>query len=578
MPPLRRALARHLTHAALFGLACSVLALAPSLYMLQVYDRVLTSRSVETLVALSAIVVVTILAMLTIEAQRGRLMGAAARSLERELAPRVAAAMVRRGGTGPEGASMRDVQAIARFVSGPGLAAVMDAPWLPVFVAVLFLLHPAFAWAAIAGAALLFAFAAASERATHRLQETGLEQGRKAGALLDGAARGADAAISMAMLDRVVARWSTRADESSRALATAGSRAGDWSVASRAVRHLVQTGMLGLGAWLVIEGEITAGAMIASSILVGRALAPVELGVAGWRGIVEARDAWQRIAAAVGQDDDARRPRSLLPHPQGRLSVAGLTVSRASGARPILDGVAFDLSPGESLGVAGPSGAGKSTLARALAGALRPAAGTVRLDGARLEDWDPAQLGALMGFLPQQVELLPGTVAENISRFQPDRFEHVVAAARLAGVHELLLALPGGYAAPLGERGAPLSAGQARRVGLARALFGDPALVVLDEPSAQLDAAGLAALHTVLRTLRARRITTIVISHDPGLLHACDRLLVLRDGRVERFGLLEALRAADARRRAARHAPKPSSPPQPPAPPRAGDEPREQRS
>jgi PrtD family type I secretion system ABC transporter len=414
------------------------------------------------------------------------------------------------------------------------LQVLFDAPWLPLFMAIIFIMHWSLGLLGIAGAVLLLGIAWANERGTRgALEEANGAQGR-ATHYLEAVARAGDAVLAMDMSTRAVQRWRQLSDRASRAQSRAGWTSGLLSGASKYARQALQTAMLGLGAWLVIVEHATPGIMIAATILLGRALAPVDLAVGTWRGFVEARIALRRVMLALRAMPPTREV-TELPPPRGALEVEDLELGPARG-RPVLSGISFSVQPGECLGIVGPSGAGKSTLLRALAGVLPPRSGVIRLDGAELAAWSPAQRALHCGYLPQGVQLLPGTVSDNIARLAPDVDAAVVTAARRAFCHEMVLALPEAYDTELGDGGERVPPGQRQRIALARALFGQPRLVVLDEPNASLDGEGEQALLAALRAMRSAGVTVIIAGHKPSLMSVCDRLLVLGNGGVETIG------------------------------------------
>lgn len=520
--------------AALFSGVANLFILASPLFMLQIYDRVLPSRSAPTLLVLGAITLLVLLAMAALDTLRGRLLVALGQRLDRDLGERLAAALLgpaARGQTGGPPATMRDLGTVTQFVSGPGLQVLFDAPWLPLFMGVIFLMHWSLGLLALAGAALLLGIAWLNERVTRAaVAEGGAAQGQ-ALRYLEAATRAGEAVVALDLTGRLITHWRSLADRATQAQARAAWRGGLLAGAAKYARYALQTLMLALGAWLVIDQQATPGIMIAATILLGRALAPVDLAVGSWRGFVEARLAFARVLLALGPAGAARAP-TQLPTPRGTLKVEDLELGPAAGP-PVLAGVAFTVEPGECFGVVGPSGSGKSTLLRALAGALAPRAGAIRLDGAELSVWDPAQRARHCGYLPQGLQLLPGTIAENIARFAAGEDGAVVNAAQRAFCHELILGLPRAYETDVGEGGERLPPGQRQRVALARALYGQPRVVILDEPNASLDGDGEQALTAALRAMRAAGITVIMAGHKPALMSLCDRLLVLGNGAAE---------------------------------------------
>ena len=524
-------------YAGLFSLAINLLLLVPPLYMLQVFDRVLASRSVETLAVLTLAAVVALVVMALLDVLRARLLAASGAALDRSLGPRVLDGLLAQTARLSGGAylnGLRDVNTLRIFLAGAGLMALFDAPWLPLFLLVIFLFHPILGIVAVVGAVAMLTLAVLNERLTRAPLERAQVEARRAGRFIDANVRNAEVVNALGMLPAVTQRWAQLNDaallEQMRANRIGGSLTG-WT---KFARQLIQLAMLGAGAFLVVAQDVTAGVMIAATVLLGRALAPVETLVAGWRSLVEAKNAWRRLHQLLTATPPAAAG-TELPAPEGRVELEG--VAFRLGDKVILRGVAFKLAAGESLGLIGPSASGKSTLARLIVGVWKPAAGVVRLDGADVAAWPRERLGPHLGYLPQDVELFGGTVAENIARLgSPDATE-VVRAAQRANVHELILRLPKGYDTEIGEAGQALSPGQRQRIALARALYGKPRLVVLDEPNANLDHEGEEALLHTLETLKAEGVTVVVIAHRPSLLRSVDKMLVLNDGAVASFGL-----------------------------------------
>ncbi len=541
MQDLLRNFRRYWLYAGFFSFFCNILTLASPLYMLQVYDRVLSSRSPETLIALTGITLAMMIVMTLLEGVRSRVLQTAGLALEAQAGPLVVGRLME-GTANPasrnsqQQATLRDTQLLSQFISGPGVQAFFDAPWAPIFLLVIFCMHWLMGLFALGGALLLLATAVLNERITRGALEEAAREQRKANRFVETSLQNAEVVVALGMQDNVISRWRKLGQRGTAAQARAGRLGGLFSGSTKFFRQALQTVMLGVGAWAVIEMQASSGIMIAATIILGKALAPVELAVAGWRAFVDARGAYKRLDELMReqQRDDANR--TVLPEPKGQLTVENVSFAIRNPDRVILRGVSFALAPGESLGLIGPSAAGKSTLARMIAGVWRPTQGAVRLDGAELSQWNRGQLSKHLGYLPQDVELLAGTVAENIARLGEVNSEQVVAAAQLAQVHELILSLPQGYETDIGERGVNLSAGQRQRVGLARALYGVPRLVVLDEPNSNLDAAGEDGLVGCLRNLKAAGVTCIIVSHKPSLLSGVDRLAVMREGKLELFG------------------------------------------
>ena len=526
--------------AIVFSIFVNLLMLTGPLYMLQVYDRVLGSRSEPTLVALSILVVFLFLCMGLLDHARSRILARVGARLQDRLDRRVFEASLARAALSPDDsvavAAQRDLESLQRFWASPIVTALIDMPWTPVFLAAIFVFHPMLGWLAVGGGAVLVAVTLTNQRMskapTLRAAALTMESER----LSDRLKSEAEILRALGMAQSAFQRWqATRATALSAAIGSADI-GGAFNTATRTLRLFLQSAILGLGAWLVLRGEMTAGAMIAGSILMGRALAPIEQAIGQWPILTRAREAQDRLAFLLSQHppEPARTP---LPRPRALLDVESLTIVPAGASAPVLRGVSFQLQPGQALGIIGPSGAGKSTLGRALIGALRPAAGKVRLDGAVLEHYDAEALGSYIGYLPQSVTLFDATITDNIARLsaQPDAAK-VVSAAQSAAAHEMILRLPAGYDTPAMATGGRLSGGQIQRVGLARALYGDPVLLVLDEPNSNLDNEGSVALNTTIRRIKAAGGSVIVIAHRPAAIQECDLLLMLEDGQRRAFG------------------------------------------
>jgi ATP-binding cassette subfamily C protein len=514
--------------------------LSAPLYMLQVYDRVLVSRSVETLLALTLLLVGLYLAMGLLDFARGRIMARVGARLQAGLESRVLNAAFRRLSVAPQDtaahAAERDLDALSRFWASPALLALFDLPWTPLFFAALFIFHPWLGCFAVGGGLVLTLASWANQRATDPYLQTATLAGREADRLSGSLRQEPELIRAMGMAAAASDRWrASRAFARVAGLAAADA-SGRWSVTIRTFRLFLQSAMLGLAAWLVLREELSAGAMVAASILMGRALQPIEQTVAHWSVFAHARQARARLSDLLGQVP-LDPPRTALPRPAARLEVQGLTIIPPGSRAPTLRAVSFSLMPGQVMGVIGPSGSGKSTLAKALIGAWRPVAGQIRLDGATLDQHDPERLGRWIGYLPQAVALFDGTIAENIARLQPDIDPHdIIEAARAAGAHDMILRLPEGYDTRLSFGSGRLSGGQSQRIGLARAIFGNPVLLVLDEPNASLDHDGAEALNQALRAARSTGAAVLIMSHRPAALQECDLLLVLKDGMVSAVG------------------------------------------
>jgi ATP-binding cassette subfamily C protein len=520
-----------------FSLVLNLLMLTVPLYMMSVYDRVLTSRSEETLLMLSVLAFGALTAVGLLEAVRQLVLMRSAASLETSLGGSMLEASLQTHVSGGDVQGLRDLGHIRQFISSPLLGALLDAPVAPLYFAVIFLFHPHLGWLTIAAALLIVAVALANERMTR--QPLG-ETSRHAASALQKAqvhARNAELIRAMGMFPDCLASWGESNARALQAADRAGKRNAVLNGASKFLRLFLQIAILGYGAYLVLtDSGLSAGIIFAASIVSARALAPLDQAIGGWRSIISAHQAWHRLQEQLRSAPLREAPMSL-PEPEARLAVENLIFRPAPGADPVLKGISFAAEPGEVLGVIGPSGAGKSTLARLLVGAIAPSAGVVRIGGDDRANWLPEALGPFVGYLPQDVELFPATVAQNIARMSasPDP-QKVVAAARLAQCDDLIQALPQGYDTLLGPQGHLLSGGQRQRIALARAFYGSPKIVVLDEPNASLDGEGDQALLTALRSAHDAGMTCVVITQRTNLMPAVTTLMILRDGRIEAFG------------------------------------------
>jgi len=529
---------RYFAYAGLFSFAINVLLLVPAIYMLQVFDRVLSSRSEETLVMLSAGALLALAMMAVLDVLRARLLAACGVALDRWLGPRVLQGLLQQTArlSGAEHLNgLRDVGTLRGFLVGAGVIALFDAPWLPLFLLLIYLFHPVLGAVALAGALLMLALAALNERFTRRPLERVQAEGRRSGRFIDSLTRNAEVVSALGMQSAVTQRWGVLNEMTLREQREASRLGATFSGLTKLTRQAIQMTMLGVGAYLVISQHLSAGVMIATTIILGRALAPVEMLVGGWRSLVDLRSAWLRLAKLL-EANPAAAPGTELPAPRGSVSVERVTFAFPRAERPVLRGVSFSLPSGESLGIIGPTAAGKSTLARLLIGVWKPLSGAVRLDGVDVSAWERAQLGPFIGYVPQAVDLFGGTVAENIARLATPDSAAVVRAAQRAHAHDMILRLPKGYDTETGEGGEGLSPGQRQRIALARALYGEPRLVVLDEPNANLDAEGDEALMQAMHDLKLAGVTVVVIAHRPSLLGGVDKLLVLKDGTAAQFG------------------------------------------
>jgi ATP-binding cassette subfamily C protein EexD len=525
--------------AGIFSLFINVLMLAGPLYMLQVYDRVLTSHSIPTLVALTVLLIVLYVALGLLEGVRSQMLNRAAGRLDRMLGPATLETISRcrlESGRDVADEPLRDLAVVRQFVSGSGPPAFFDVPWTPIFLAITFLIHWTLGAFALAAAFAMVVLALLNEVRTKSLLRNSKTATDFANRMATESGRNTEAMVAMAMTQPIVDRWRYAHGLADDMLRRAGDRMVAFSTATRTLRLFVQSGLLAIGAVLVIKQIITPGMMIAVSIIGGRAVAPVGQAVAQWRGLLAAREAFARLKDLL-RSYPTESLKMTLPTPQGRIELRRVCAAPPGIERPVLKDISFKLDAGEALGVIGPSAAGKSTLAHVLLGLWQPQSGSVRFDGSDLSVWNRNEMGRKIGYVPQNVELFDGTIAQNISRFYPDATpEATCRAASRAAVHDYILALPDGYNMRIGAGGGRLSAGQRQRIGLARAVYGDPVLVVLDEPNANLDAPGEAALLHTLRSLKASATTVILITHRPAGLDLVDRFLVLDQGEIRAFG------------------------------------------
>jgi PrtD family type I secretion system ABC transporter len=515
----------------------NILMLTVPLYMLQLFDRVIAAGSRETLVYLTVAAVGALLFFGFLDVLRSRILVRVSTWLEGRLGPdalgRAVSAMVQSHNYG--GQSLRDISQIRQFIASPAIFSLFDAPWAPIYLVVVYLLHPVLGGVALAGAVVLFSLAILNEAVTRKPLKSASEQMVKAMRKTDAAMRNADAIEAMGIMPGILRRWFNDSQEALRLQGEASDRAGLLVSTSKVFRLTVQVAMLGTGAYLVLQHELTPGGMIAGSIISSRALQPVEQAIGTWKSLISARTAYNRLVAFMNAQW-LRQTDIEMPWPEGHLSVERVVFVPPGSKKPILKGVTFAVAAGEMLAIVGPTGSGKSTLARLIVGSWRPSAGTVRLDGADVYAWDRADFGQHVGYLPQDVELFEGTIGENISRMQEVRSKEIVAAAKMANVHDMILHMPDGYSTEIGPGGATLSGGQRQRVALARALFGVPQLIVLDEPNASLDGEGEEALLSAIKNARKEGSTIVLIAHRPSIVNSADKLLFLRDGVAELFG------------------------------------------
>ncbi len=522
-----------------FSFVLNVLALTGSLFMLQVYDRVLPSGSVPTLVALGLIVLVLYAYCGLLDYIRSRIFVRVGRRIEEQLRERVFDAMstlslnkANAVGSMP----VQDLNTVRQFISGQGPLAYFDMPYVPLYLLVVFLLHWILGVVAAISAVVIFGLALLAERATRAPTAASTQAMTRAMMMTEETRRNSEALFSLGMKGAMRDRWSKIQGEALHYQTLANDAGSSYSTFSRVFRMVIQSAMLGTGAWLAVKHEISSGSIIASSIIMGRALAPIEQAVAGWQQFLGARKAYERLARVLSQVP-AQRERMKLPDPKGLVEVEGAVVMLPGSDKPVLQNINFRVQPGMGLGIIGPTGAGKSTIARALVGLVPLTRGAVRLDGATPDQRDSDEHGRLIGYLPQDVQIFDGTVAENISRFSPSpNPAKIVEAAQLANIHDFVMRLPQGYDTPMMEGGSRLSAGQRQRLALARALFGDPVLLVMDEPNSNLDSEGELALDKAIRAALARGASVIVVAHRPSALNAIHDLLVLANGQVAAYG------------------------------------------
>ncbi len=525
--------------AAAFSLVINLLMLTPTIYMLQLYDRVLSSRSEETLVMLTLLVVAIFITQGALEWVRSQILVRVSVKLESLLNKRLFIIAYKQslytGGQQASGQALDDLTSLRQFLTGNGLFAFFDAPWLPFYVVLMFLFHPYFGWVAISAAIVLIILAIINEKITHKVLEEANGLAAQGRALVNKNLRNAEVIESMGMLESIHQRWLKGSEKVLFLQALASSRAGLITAMSKTLRMMFQSLVLGLGAYLAIQQEISPGLMIAGSILLGRALAPIDLMIGSWKGFIMARAQYVRLNTLLLKIPEDKEKMSL-PEPKGSLQIEQAVVAPPGVKTAVIKGVSLTINAGDSVGIIGPSGAGKSTLVRALLGIWPAASGKIRLDGADVFAWDRMELGPYIGYLPQDIELFEGTISENIARFGELDAEKVIAAAKMSDVHELILRLPEGYDTVIGRAGGNLSGGERQRIGLARALYGSPKLVVLDEPNSNLDEQGEIALAKALVQLKQAQVTAIIVTHRNRVLGSVDKLLMLNEGQLVAYG------------------------------------------
>ncbi|TPM08713.1 type I secretion system permease/ATPase [Mesorhizobium sp. B2-3-11] len=535
---LRPVFMRAIADVGVFSLLINILLLVIPLYLLQVYDRVLPSSSVETLVYLSAIAVLALVFLGLLDAIRAVYTQRVAATVDRKLgASTFAVSLGARyaGGLSP----LRDLASVCAFIRSRGVAVLFDLPFAPVFLALLYLIHPVLFWVTVAGAVLLLFLVVANQLAIGRNDALSTERSALASQAEQAFARNAETLRAMGMVENAARVWGRHVGAALTFHDRSSSANAIFSGASRALRMMLQLAILGAGAWLVLQGQMTAGMIFASSLVSSRALQPLDQLIGAWRQIADARRAWARLEKALAARPAGSR-KLILPDPAGAISaqdVFFMAPNARPGTEPLLKRLTFAIGAGEALAIVGPSGAGKSTLARLLVGAAQPTGGSIRIDGADLGTWDESQLGKHIGYLSQEVELFPGSIAQNVARFDPEADDGaIVEAAKRAQVHELILAQRDGYQTMIGPSDRALSGGERQRIGLARAFYGNPRFLVLDEPSSHLDGSGEAALEAVLAAARTAGVTVVAITHQPSIAAACDRVMLLRGGMIEAFG------------------------------------------
>ena len=525
--------------AAFFSLFINLLMITPAIYMLQVYDRVLSSGSESTLLVITLLLVFLFIAMGLLEWMRSLILVRVSSKLETLLNSRLFTVSFKQalysGGQNSNGQPLEDLTALRQFMTGNGLFAFFDMPWIPIYMAILFLFHPAIGWLAVATAIILVVFAIFNEKSTSKWLQRANVLAMQNRSRLGKNLMNAEVVESMGMLGNLKGRWLEQVNKVLFLQSKASTNAGFWVSLSKVFRMTAQSLVLGLGAYLALQQEISPGIMIAGSILLGRALAPIDLLIGTWKGFIAARGQYTRLNELLKKVPQEEEPMQL-PDPEGNILVENILVVPPGGKIPVVKGVNFAVEKGQLIGVIGPSGAGKSTLARALLGVWPIHSGKVRLDGADIAQWDREALGSFIGYLPQDVELFQGTISENIARFGAVDPNKVIAAAMKADVHEFILRLPAGYDTVISGSGGVLSGGERQRIGLARALYGDVRLVVLDEPNSNLDDQGEQALMNALITLKSEQVTVLIISHRPSVLKVVDQIILMKEGILVDYG------------------------------------------
>jgi len=522
-----------------FSMVINLLQLVPTIYMLQLYDRVVPTGNLSTLSLLTLILMVLFITQGLLEWVRSQILVRVSTRLETLLNERLFTVAFKQAlySSGQKASTqpLDDLTALRQFMTGNGLFAFFDAPWLPIYIAVMFMFHPLYGWAAVVTSVLLLIVAYAQEKSTSKILGEANVLSMAGRLLVNKNLRNAEVIESMGMLANFQGRWQQGTQKVLVLQALASSRSGLINAVSKLVRLSSQSLILALGAYLVISNEITSGLMIAGSVLLGRALAPIDIVIGSWKGFISARGQYKRLNDLLLQVP-ASAAKMALPDPEGSFLLESAVVTPPGSKIPVLKGLSLSINKGDIVGVIGPSGSGKSTLARALLGIWPTAAGKIRLDGAEVFAWNRNELGPFIGYLPQDIELFEGTISENIARFGAIDPEKVVVAAKMADVHELILRLPEGYDTVIGANGGNLSGGQRQRIGLARALYGDPVVIVLDEPNSNLDEQGEEALANALQRLKQKQVTVIVITHRNNILAHVEKLLILNEGQISLYG------------------------------------------
>lgn len=533
----------------------NILALAPTVYMLQVYDRVMSSSSLETLTVLTTVLLLVYAMSSALEWTRGRVLVRAGNRMDLDHASRVYALAFRverlYPGTYTVGQALSDFGQVRQFATGGGLLAFLDAPWTPIYLLLMFFFHPMVGWYSILGGTVLFALTIANDALTKKDLQLSNQASARALQIAGQQSQNAEVIEALGMFDGIKNRWLKYQIDMLNWQTRASDRAADLTAVIKFFRMSTQSLILGLGAYLALKGEISSGMLIAGSVLMGKALAPVEALIGAWKTFGSTRTAWERLSGLLREEGGAAPARMDLPPPTGQLTLESATIAPSVRHAPVLSGVNFSLNKGDVLAIIGPSGSGKSGLCRAIVGVWHLASGSVRLDGAELGQYPRESLARHLGYLPQDVEILDGTVAENVARMGEIDDAAVLAACQESGVHDLVVHLPQGYGTQVGAFGGlPLSAGQRQRLGLARAIYGEPSLIVLDEPNSNLDEEGEKALERCVQSLRERGTTVVIVTHRPSILKISNRLLVLNGGRQVAFGPTTEVLAALARRSA----------------------------